>query len=475
MATGERAAGHRGADMSPRVTALPYRVDTTSLFERLRQRTWPIWLDSGHPRARGGRWDIIAADPLWRVSVTGPTLYLQGQGADVPTPTDGDALTLIAGLLRELDPAPVADLPFTGGALGYFGYDWGRRLEGLAALRGDDILLPDLAVGIYGWAVLVDHSQGQCWLIEQSGCEAPRTLLAPDAPVTPPVYGPSFQVLSSVGPDMPRATYARGFERIQHYLREGDCYQVNFTQRFSARHVGDPWDAYCRLRARNPAPFSAYMQLPHGAVLSSSPERFLRLTHGMVETKPIKGTRRRVHDEALDARILAELAASQKDRAENVMIVDLLRNDLGKSCEIGSVRVPALFATESYARVHHLVSTVTGRLRAGLGALDLLRGAFPGGSITGAPKRRAMQIIDEIEPHRRSVYCGSIGYLSAHGDMDLNIAIRTLVCSGGRMYCWAGGGIVLDSVLEAEYQESLDKASAMLDVFHDSEAPGVGA
>jgi para-aminobenzoate synthetase component 1 len=445
------------------------------LLERLRRLPWPIWLDSGHPRAQGGRWDILAADPLWRVTVSGGLTRLVGRaGREQATGTD-DPLELIALLLAGLDPTPVARLPFTGGALGYFGYDWGRALEGLVLPRHDDILLPDLAIGIYDWAVVTDHAEGRAWLVEQPGGQAPRALLAADAPITPPAFGPSFQVLSAVGPDMPRELYARGFARIQHYLREGDCYQVNFTQRFSARHTGDPWDAYCRLRARNPAPYSAYLQLAEGAVLCSSPERFLRVQDRVVETRPIKGTRRRLEDPVADATVRAELAESVKDRAENVMIVDLLRNDLGKTCEVGSVCVPRLFATETYARVHHLVSTVTGRLRAGLGPLDLLRGAFPGGSITGAPKRRAMQIIDELETHRRSVYCGSIGYLSAHGDMDLNIAIRTLVCSAGRTCCWAGGGIVLDSVLEAEYQESLDKASALLDVFHDSEAPGVGA
>jgi para-aminobenzoate synthetase component I len=460
--------------MSVRLTPIAYLEDASVLLERLRHLPWPVWLDSGRPRAQGGRWDILSADPMWRVSIApGGTLRLLDRAGTEQQDADQDALSLIGRLLHGLDSTALEELPFTGGAIGYFGYDWGRRLEGLHQARTDEIRLPDLAVGLYGWAVLMDHQKRCGWLVEQPGSEAPYRLLSPDPPVTPAAYGPSFQVLSAVGPDMPRETYARGFERIQHYLREGDCYQVNFTQRFSARHAGDPWDAYCRLRTRNPAPFSAYMQLPEGAVLSSSPERFLKVADRAVETRPIKGTRRRVHDPLRDAAILEELAASLKDRAENVMIVDLLRNDLGKTCEIGSVRVPKLFATESYARVHHLVSTVTGTLSAGLDALDLLRGAFPGGSITGAPKRRAMQIIDELEPHRRSVYCGSIGYLSAHGQVDLNIAIRTLVCSGERMYCWAGGGIVLDSSMEAEYQESLDKASAMLEVFHDSEAPGV--
>jgi len=208
--------------------------------------------------------------------------------------------------------------------------------------------------------------------------------------------------------------------------------------------------------------------------LSSSPERFLRVEDRAVESRPIKGTRRRVSDPVEDRRLAEELAESEKDRAENIMIVDLLRNDLGKSCAVGSVEVPQLFTVESYTTVHHLVSTIRGRLADELDAADLLRGCFPGGSITGAPKLRAMEIIEELEPFRRTVYCGSIGYLSCDGKMDTNIAIRTLVHCAGKMYCWAGGGIVADSELDEEYRESLDKAAAMLDVFSHAEAQHLG-
>ena len=261
---------------------------------------------------------------------------------------------------------------------------------------------------------------------------------------------------------MDRSRYAAAIGRIKHYLKEGDCYQINLAQRFSAPCQGDPWQAYLKLRKLNAAPFSAYLNMPGVQILSSSPERFLKVSGRLVETKPIKGTRPRKKNAAKDFEQVRQLQNSKKDRAENVMIVDLLRNDISKTCQKGSVQVPELFAIESYATVHHLVSTVTGVLDAGRHALDLLKSCFPGGSITGAPKVRAMQVIEELESHRRGVYCGAIGYIGFDGNMDTNIAIRTLVHSSGTIRFWAGGGIVNDSVMADEYQETFDKAAAML-------------
>jgi para-aminobenzoate synthetase component 1 len=264
--------------------------------------------------------------------------------------------------------------------------------------------------------------------------------------------------------NLSRSEYQNRFERIQSYILEGDCYQVNFAQSFEAEVEGDPWAAYRRLRRINPAPFSAYLETPHGSVLCSSPERFLRLQKRWVQTRPIKGTARRRDDPAADRRMAEGLAASDKDRAENLMIVDLLRNDLGKVCRTGSVEVTGLFEIESFARVHHLVSTIEGILAAGEDALSLLRACFPGGSITGAPKLRAMQIIEELEGRRRGVYCGAVGYIGFEGGMDTNIAIRTLVVRQNRLRFWSGGGIVYDSRVDAEYQESLDKAAAIFEM-----------
>ncbi len=254
--------------------------------------------------------------------------------------------------------------------------------------------------------------------------------------------------------------YREALTRIQEYIRAGDCYQVNFAQRFSADYSGDPFVAYLALREALPSPFSGFMQLGTGAVLSLSPERFIQVRGTQVETKPIKGTIKRGTTDAEDIANAQWLQNSQKNRAENVMIVDLLRNDLSKHCT--DVRVPALCELQTFANVHHLVSTVTGQLNEGATAIDVLRDAFPGGSITGAPKIRAMEIIEELEPSRRSLYCGSLGYISADSQMDTSIAIRTLVCDGNKIHCWGGGGIVADSETDQEYRESIAKVQVLM-------------
>ena len=278
------------------------------------------------------------------------------------------------------------------------------------------------------------------------------------APVAP------FSLKHPMQPDLSAQQYQQALTRIHDYIQAGDCYQVNYTQRFSAECEGDAWTAYCALRAACPTPFSGFMQLPEqGAIVSLSPERFVRVSRNQVETRPIKGTRPRGKDRGEDAANAAELLASPKDRAENLMIVDLLRNDLGRTCRTGSVRVPELFSLESYPNVHHLVSSVTGELAPGKDALDLIGDSFPGGSITGAPKIRAMQIIDELEPTRRSIYCGSLLYLDVRGEMDSSIAIRSLLIMDGRVSCWGGGGIVADSDWRAEYEESVTKVKVLLD------------
>jgi para-aminobenzoate synthetase component 1 len=364
--------------------------------------------------------------------------------------------------------------------MGWFGYDLGRRLEQLPALAADREQLPDMAVGLYDWAVVVDHRARRAWLVgrgrDPATARAWQGLVeAFEAAVDAPEPRASFRVTGAVASNMSRARYAEAFQRVKGYIRSGDCYQVNLAQRFAAPARGDAWSAYLRLRRLNPAPFSAFVSTPHGSALCSSPERFLRLADGQVETRPIKGTRPRSGVPESDSELARELAHSPKDRAENLMIVDLLRNDLGRVCAPGSIRVPRLFEVESYATVHHLVSTVTGTLGSGHRAPSLLRACFPGGSITGAPKIRAMEIIEELEPHRRGVYCGAIGYLGFDGAMDTNIAIRTLVYNRGLIRLWAGGGIVHDSVLEAEYQETFQKAAALLRLLEGEEVAHVGS
>ncbi len=439
---------------------LPYFPDSAQLFAPLASRSWAVLLDSAQPHSKQDRFDIIAYAPVATLQTRGNITRIERDG--VVSESAADPFELLKQQLGT-PLASVDGLPFNGGAIGYFAYDLARRIERLPAMASDAENLAEMAVGIYRWAVIVDHQRRQSWLVSIDLPESEQQrLIAEFSTITTPAETAQFKVLQAPRANMDRAAYATAFQRIKHYLKEGDCYQINLTQRFESPCQGDPWQAYQVLRQINAAPFSAYLNFPDVQVLSSSPERFLKVTDGAVETKPIKGTRPRRSNWEEDQAQIEDLVSSTKDLAENVMIVDLLRNDLGKSCRKGSVWVPSLFSVESYATVHHLVSTVTGQLAAGQHAIDLLRSCFPGGSITGAPKIRAMEIIEELEPHRRGIYCGAIGYIGFDGNMDTNIAIRTLVHNQGTIRFWAGGGIVNDSVLDEEYQECFDKAAALL-------------
>lgn len=449
----------------PLCAELPYPVDSAALFERIVDEPWSVFLDSGARGQLRGRYDIMAADPGVTLVTTGPTTRVERRAGGVAV-SAADPFALVQAELG-VRAEPCGGLPFVGGAIGYFGYDLARRLERLPAAATDAEQIPEMAVAIYDWAVVTDHDERRCWLVARA--RDPRTrerwsaLYQRLAQPIPAVARAAFTVTGRARANLDAAGYRERLQRIKEYLHAGDCYQVNFAQRFELPAAGDAWPAYCRMRALNPAPFAAWLGHPGVEILSASPERFLRVdAAGRVETRPIKGTRPRAAEAARDQALADELQASPKDRAENVMIVDLLRNDIGRVCRPGSVRVPELFALESFPTVHHLVSTVTGQLAPGQHALDLLRACFPGGSVTGAPKIRAMEIIEELEPHRRGIYCGAIGYVGFDGAMDTNIAIRTLVRSDRRARFWAGGGIVIDSDIEAEYQETFDKAAAML-------------
>ncbi|WP_028239221.1 aminodeoxychorismate synthase component I [Stutzerimonas azotifigens] len=437
------------------VHPLPYEPDPSRLLGRLQGAPGVALLDSGRPQAERGRYDLLSAWPL-------ETLR---PGEDESGTAFFDRLR---GALARLGPAELPeglDLPFAGGLIGMLGYDFGRRLERLPVLAHDDLSLPEAQVGLYAWAWVTDHRAARSQLVfhpRLESAERQRLIaLFSEAEVEFDAEEP-FRLPRPFTGDLAFADYQAAFERIQAYIHAGDCYQVNFAQRWRAGYAGSLVQAYRRLRQACPTPFSGFLGSEDGAVLSLSPERFMRVSGRQVETRPIKGTRPRGGDAAEDATNAQELQDSPKDRAENLMIVDLLRNDLGRSCAIGSVRVPQLFALESYPNVHHLVSSVTGTLASDRDPLDLLAGSFPGGSITGAPKIRAMQIIEELEPTRRAIYCGSLFYLDVRGEMDSSIAIRTLLASRGTLACWGGGGIVADSDCRAEYQESIGKVSVLM-------------
>ena len=463
----------------------------------LRRLPGLAWLDSALPHPERGRWSILAARPRWTLSARGR--YIRRASAHGVEDFEGDPIAVAAQAIeagqREWEAAGcaaggMASLPFAGGAIGYLGFELARHIERLPATTFDDVGAPDLALGWYDAALVWDGTEQRGWLSgapeavaalrEQLECseDAARIAGIADAGALAACAGGPGH-LARFEPNMERHEYLERAEAARRYIAAGDIYQVNLSQRFCAPLPIAGFEAYRRLRRASPAPFAAYLDATAGAeggveVLSSSPERLLLVDGDRLETRPIKGTRPRGRDAIEDARLAAELRASSKDAAEHVMIVDLERNDLGRIAETGSVAVPQFARLESYSHVHHLTSSVTARRRRGVGLDATLRAMLPGGSISGAPKIRALQIIDELEPTVRGVYTGAIGYFSAHGRSDLNVAIRTITVVRGRAYAHVGGAIVHDSVVEAEYQETLDKARGMaraLGVLLPDEAP----
>lgn len=451
------------------IAEIPYSPDSSVLFDKFADEPWSVFLDSNQPEAIHGRYDIISSRPKVCITSKNNKNTIDSWPGSLLVP--GDPFSILKEYLQ-VNKSKDQELkfPFLGGAIGYFSYDLGRTLEKLPSIAEDDLSLPDMKVGIYSWAIIVDHNKKYSVLVgDKTDLRMQRNwndLVSYVLNKTQLKKRQEFNVLSDVESNMSEDTYAQAFTKIKSYIREGDCYQVNLAQRFNASIEGDVWQAYCLLRSINPSPFSAYLNYKDFQILSNSPERFLSVKEDIVQTKPIKGTRPRSKNSHEDGVLLQELINSKKDQAENVMIVDLLRNDISKNCALGSVKVPKLFDIESYPNVHHMVSTITGKLRENRSTIDLLRGSFPGGSITGAPKLRSMEIIEELEPHRRGIYCGAIGYISSDGNMDTNIAIRTILHKDQKMYFYAGGGIVYDSEVNAEYQETFDKATAMMQVLN---------
>lgn len=445
---------------------LPYPESIVALYRRLRRLPYPMLLTSGRDNGEEGLYDIIVAAPD-KVLKTYPdgTTHVKGPEGELTVCRDNpfDVLKRHFGEPRASEPE---GSPFAGGAVGYLGYELQHPFHCITPAQVNDIAVPVMVMGIYHWSLIIDHAARRAFLVTQPDCpdSVRETVLAlihgkEDAGLHP---GPDFHLLERFRSNFSRREYGQVFQQVIDYIHAGDCYQVNLAQRFTARCEGDPLAAFERLHARANAPFSAYMEFPEGAVLSFSPERFIQVRQKRVMTQPIKGTRPRHPNPEEDARLLAELTSSDKDRAENLMIVDLLRNDLGRVCRTGSVKVPSLFAAHSFQNVHHLISTIEGLLEQPGHVFDLLKACFPGGSITGTPKLRAMEIINELETRPRSVYCGSILYIGFDGGMDSNICIRTLVCAGDSIHCWGGGGVVADSDGGQEYQETLDKISIFI-------------
>jgi len=458
------------------------------LFELIKDRPYSFFLDSGMDPQRLGRCSFLGGEPFLVMSSRGSEITLiRGWEHEVQHGNPFDAMSKLLGMYK-LDhyPAPV---PFLGGAVGYFSYDLCHFIERLPSTAIDDLKLPESYFAFYDAIMAFDHLEGRAYLVatgfpemeERQRLRRARMRLeemkawlyaaSPSQEASLPrrerLGEGEFQPIQEnrrvlLKSNFTPEEYIKAVDRVREYIAAGDVFQVNLSQRFEADLKIPPYELYKRLRMVNPAPFASYLNFQGVTIVSASPERFLKVQGDLVETRPIKGTRPRGRDPVEDERLAQELTHSTKDRAENVMIVDLERNDLGRVCRYGTVKVAELAILETFPTVFHLTSTVVGRLRRGKSNIDLLKATFPGGSITGAPKVRAMEIIDELESTKRSVYTGSIGYLSFNEDMDINIVIRTFLIKEGKAYFQVGGGIIYDSDSEAEYMETLDKAKALI-------------
>jgi para-aminobenzoate synthetase component I len=468
------AAGGRNAAV--RLRRLPDRIAATRAIdaaEAFRDLPGLALLESARP-GRNARWTYLTADPV----------------AVLEAPAAGpDPFAVARRLLARLDPTHVvpADAPpFLGGLVGFLGYDLGHTLERLPSVTADDQGLPLLRLALHDWVVAWDRRTGHAWIggraIDGDMRRLARRLDDVHARLTMPSTAAGVgarPVMHATTGDQERLRFASGLSRgafmeavdtVREHIAAGDIYQANLTRRLEAPFDGDPWPLYRHLRTGDPSLFSAYLDLGPSpetgrarALLSASPEPFLSVAaDGLVAADPIKGTRPRGRDRAEDRALARELLASAKDRAENVMIVDVLRNDLGRVCTPGSVRVPRLCRLERTAAVQHLVSTVTGRLEPGRDAFDLLRASFPGGSITGAPKISAMEILEGLEPVRRGPYTGALGWLGPDGAMQTSIIIRTFVADGRRLTLHVGGGITFRSDPAGEWEETVVKARGPL-------------
>jgi len=465
------------------ISAKPFIVDKSldmkAIFSAFSDQPWAMWLDSCSSKTAkahvDSNFDIMVWQPEVTLTTHGENTEISWLNKSYKETSNENPLALLEAIQQAcFIDAHIEEnsFPFKAGCLGYFSYDLGKRFEELPQQTTQDISLAEMSVGIYFQALIFDHKKQELWLICPEHQRADITISIDDqlAKASNKEKNAPFSLISDWQSNINKSSYDKKFQQVQNYLLSGDCYQINLAQRFHSHYQGDEFLAYCALREKNQAPFSAFLRFDDAAILSISPERFLQTRGNKVQSKPIKGTKPRSENAEIDNQNAIDLKHSEKDRAENLMIVDLLRNDISKVCIPGTVKVPNLFDIESFPAVHHLVSTVEGELAQPFKATDLLAASFPGGSITGAPKIRAMEIIDELEPHQRSIYCGSIGYISACGNMDTSITIRTLLCENDKtstkknIYCWAGGGVVADSKVDCEYQETFDKVNKILPV-----------
>ena len=445
--------------MSFYIKELDYSIPSMEYFDIIKEDDWSIFLNSNYDRYPDQRFDILTSSPLKKIILE--------QGDKNLELNKNNIFNQIQSIMDAYKCPSQEDIPFCGGAIGFMSYDYGNELHNIKSSNVKDIDYPLVAFGIYDWCITYDYLKKKSFILYHKKNEIVNKIINYKFKNQKQTVLKTFKSTSSCESNMTYDLYESKIKKILSYINDGDCYQVNLAQRFNLGYQGDEFSMYKILNKSFASPYSAYMNYPFGKILSFSPERFLSIKEGVVETKPIKGTRPRSNDPEIDKANINDLILSDKDKAENLMIVDLLRNDLGINCKNGSIKVDKLFEIETFANVHHLVSTIRGEVDKESSIYNLIKDAFPGGSITGAPKLRSMQIIKELEPNKRSVYCGSIGYISFVEKVDLNISIRTMLAVNENLYFWGGGGIVADSDIKSEYNESIAKVKPLLDTFSD--------
>lgn len=436
------------------------KLNSNDIFIRIRDEKNVVFLDSAKDKENLGRYSILACNPRFVITSKERNIYI-----DDKLINDNDPFDELQALMDKYKKSYKSELPFVGGFVGYLSYDLKNFVEKIDITTVDDINIPDMFFGLYDGAIVVDHLEDEIFITDseidehgESRVDYIETLLNCSVEK---INLKKHTTKSDVRSNFTRENYMKAINRVREYIRSGDIYQANMTQRFESKLRDTPFELYEKLREINPAPFASYIDFGEGHIVSSSPERFIKIRDGEIETRPIKGTRPRSDNEEENRKNREELINSEKDKSELLMIVDLERNDISKIAKTGTVKVTELFKLETYATVYHLVATIKATIDEKYSISDCIKATFPGGSITGAPKIRAMEVIDELEPTSRSLYTGSIGYIDLNQNMDLNIVIRTFICKDDTAYFQAGGGIVWDSDAEAEYQESLDKAFAL--------------
>lgn len=449
------------------------KLNSFELYTIFKDEEYSFFLDSGMDHDKLGEFSFIGASPFLVFKSKDENIeIIENEKVEK---LKGNPFDKIKEILNKYKMDYETEIPFVGGAVGYLSYDLCHHIENLPRTAIDDVGVPDMYFGLYDGVVCIDHRGGK----DKVYVASLGIIDSEENMVERIIEKIKTSEESGVEINLPKTTKKKEFKsnftkdefinsvrKVQDYIKLGDIYQANLTQRFSCDLEETPYELYGKLREINPAPFATFMDFKDGQIVSSSPERFIKIRNKIIETRPIKGTRPRGKNEEEDKKYREELLNSEKDKAELLMIVDLERNDLGKIAKTGTVKVTELFHLEEYSTVYHLVSTVVAEVREDCDAIDSIVATFPGGSITGAPKIKSMEVIDELEPTQRNIYTGSVGYIGFNGDLDLNIVIRTVVCKNDKAYFQVGGGMTWDSDAKEEYQETLDKAKALMDALN---------